>query len=96
MTNTFDERILEGAEKSVDKYLAWIAGDKEGSPTIKGAEKMISWAIKIKHMMQIAKYTEQSHALRLLKFLPDDDSRQKYIQMTNPQLTPLLSHRPKK
>ena len=96
MDQTFDEKILLGAEKSVNKYLAWIEGDAEGSPTIKGAEKMIGWAIKIRHMMQIAKFTERSHALRLLKFLPDDKARQKYIRLTNPELKTILIDRPAK
>jgi len=96
MEKTFDEKILLGAEKSVDKYLSWIDGDQEGSPTIKGAEKMISWAIKIRHMIQISKFTERSHALRLLKFLPDDKTRQKYIRLTNPDLKAILISRPEK
>lgn len=96
MEKTFDEKILLGAEKSVDKYLTWIDGDHEGSPTIKGAEKMIGWAIKIRHMMQIARHTERSHALRLLKFLPDDKVRERYIRVTNPELKNILIDRPVK
>jgi hypothetical protein len=96
MQQTFDEKILAGAEKSVDKYLLWIDGDVEGSPTIRGAEKMITWAIKVKHMLQIAKFTERSHALRLLKFLPNDKARERYIKLTNPELKPILLERPKK
>jgi hypothetical protein len=96
MEQTFDVKILEGAEKAVNKYLLWIDGETEGSPTIKGAEKVISWAIKIRHMMQIAKFTERSHALRLLKYLPDDKARQKYIRLTNPELKAILIDRPSK
>lgn len=39
MEQTFDQKILAGAEKSVDKYLRWIDGDVEGSPTIKGPRR---------------------------------------------------------
>lgn len=95
MEQTFDQKILAGAEKSVDKYLRWIDGDVEGSPTIKGAEKMIGWAIKLRHMLQIARFTERSHALRLLKFLPDEKTKERYIKLMNPEIKEILIDRPK-
>ena len=96
MEKTFDEKILLGAEKSVDKYLSWIEGDQVGSPTIKGAEKLITWAIKIRHLMMIDKNTKRSRELRLMGLLKNEKSRNQYIRLTNPELKAILINKPEK
>lgn len=56
---------------------------------------MIGWAIKLRHMLQIARFTERSHALRLLKFLPDEKTKERYIKLMNPEIKEILIDRPK-
>jgi len=92
----FQEELVKGGRESLEKVMVWIRGGKEGSPIIKGAEKMLGLAVKVMHMQQIAKNTDKSLALRLLKFLPDEKTRREYIKLTNPEVKPLLLDRPKK
>ena len=76
----------------------YFDGKRDGTDKIKEASKMISAALKVEHMNQIALFSEKSLALRLIQHLPKDEQlRAKYIQITNPQLAGMkLLDRPKK
>lgn len=92
----FREDLLSGGEKALRVYNEWIDGKREGSPVIEGAKFMISSALKVEHMNQIAKFTERSQAMRLAGFIRDSDEKEKYIRLTNPEMSKLLISRPKK
>lgn len=92
----FREDLLSGGEKGLKVYTEWLEGKREGSPVIEGAKFMISSALKVEHMNQIAKFTERSQAMRLAGFIRDSEDREKYIRLTNPEMTKLLINKPKR
>jgi hypothetical protein len=82
---------------AVDMVIAYFIGENdEPTPKVEKAFKFLPHAIKMRHMEQVKVSNERSQALRLLKFLPDDETRRKYIGLTQPQVAPLLEHRPGK
>jgi hypothetical protein len=57
--------------------------------------RLVGIGLKKEHMEQIGIQSNRSFGLRLLQFLPkNDETRKKYIEMTNPELRPLLAARP--
>lgn len=83
------------------KALKWIEDyfddkqDAEGK--IKESLKLLSYEIKLRHMEQIKEQGDKSLALRLIKFLPKDEKlRNRYIELTNPEIKPLLLEKPTK
>ena len=63
---------------------------------IKHAVRMIGASLKVEHMNQVQDISRKSQALRLIKYLPNDETlRQTYIVLTNPETRPLLLDRPK-
>ena len=83
------------------KFLQWFKDYAEGKIT---SEEQIDKAYKFLRLEQqnrnLTRLTEQGNkslALRLIRFLPNDDEmKKKYIQMTNPELQPLLIEKPEK
>ena len=54
--------------------------------------RIVSQGIKVEHMNQLENQNNRSFGLRLLGFLPkDDESRKKYIEMTNPDLKTIFT-----
>jgi len=90
------EKVVEIGEKALKIMDDYFDGRREGTDKIKEASRMITQAIKVEHMNQIQKNSDRSFALRLLPFLPNDESKTKYIELTNPSLKPLLLLKPKK
>lgn len=93
---TLKDRIIASSVKAmeaVDDYLAGNTDDREKAMT---AFRILSQGVKVMQMMQVRMLTERSQALRLVKFLPNDEARAKYIALTNPQAAPLLLDKPKK
>lgn len=92
----FREKILETGDRSLKIMDEYLEGKRAGSDLIKEASKMVAFAIKVEHMNQIKNQADRSFALRLIPFLPKDkEVRERYIEMTNPGLKPLLLSRPK-
>jgi len=87
-------RIIEIADTglgSIDDYFK----DTEVDPgKVSMAFKILNQATKVLHMNQVRVLTERSQALRLLRWLPNDEARNEYIKITNPKAAPLLLKRP--
>ncbi len=93
----FREKVTELGEKGLQIIEEYFDGKRNGTDMIREASKMVSQAVKIEHMNQIQKNTDRSFALRLLPYLPKDkEIREKYIELTNPQIKGLLESRPQK
>lgn len=91
------KKVKELGEKALKIMDEYFEGKKEGTDKIKEASKMIAQAIKVDHMDQIQKNADRSFGLRLLPFLPKDGKvREKYIELTNPEVKGLLLGRPEK
>ena len=88
----FRSKIIGLGEKSAQIMDEYFTGRRNGTDMVKEASQMISQAIKIEHMNQLRVQTDRSHALRLLHFLPkDSDVRERYIEITNPEIKILLN-----
>ena len=85
------EKFLQWVEDYADRK---ITSDKE----IDRAFKFLNLDLRNRHMEQIKIQGDKSLALRLIKFLPKDGKvREKYIELTNPEIKPLLLlNKPKK
>ena len=93
----FREKVTELGEKGLQIIEEYFDGKRQGTDMVREASKMVSQAVKIEHMNQIQKNMDRSFALRLLPYLPKDkEIRDKYIELTNPQLKGLLESRPQK
>ena len=88
-------RVLSTAGKALDVMDSYLGGNEDDATKVTNAQKLLSLGIKILHMNQVRVSQDRSQALRLLKYLPDEDTRQKYISITNPAVAPLLLQRPK-
>ena len=60
------------------------------------ALRLLIQGIKVLQLNQTKDLSDRNFSLRLLKWLPDDKVREKYIEMTNPSISPLLQNRPRK
>jgi len=79
-----------------DYFKAKPEGKEEADPRVEKAFKFIGHPIKVRHMAQHRMLTERSQAIRLLPYLKNQEAREEYIKMTQPQAAPLLEHRPQK
>jgi len=96
-TTGFREKIVGLGGKAAEIMEEYFGGKRQGNDMVREASKMISQAIKVEHINQIKTQTDRSFALRLLQYLPKEgNARKKYIELTNPELKPLLLERPKK
>ena len=87
--------VLTTANKALGVMDSYLDGNEDDTAKVFNAQKLLSHGIKILHMNQVRVLTDRSQALRLLKYLPDDETREKYISITNPKVAPLLLQRPK-
>jgi len=87
----FSDQVAELGVKSLKIMNEYFEGKEEDTEKIKYASKTISQTITAQNMKRVGQYQERSLALRLLKYLPtDEDFRRKYIEVTNPQIKPLM------
>jgi hypothetical protein len=89
----FEERMDEVGMAALELVADFFTKD-EDSPKVEKAFKFLPHAIKVRHMRQTRQLQERSQAIRLLNFLPDEETRQRYIKATQPGAAPLLEHRP--
>ena len=90
------QQIMNAGKRAMDLITDYFEGGLETGPRVDKAFKFVPQAIKIMHMKQLKTQTDRSHAIRILPFLKDEATRQKYIALTQPQVGPLLEHKPKK
>lgn len=87
--------VLATASKALGIMDSYLDNNEGITDRVLVSQKLLSHGIKILHMNQVKILTDRSQALRLLKYLPDDETRQKYISITSPKVAPLLLQRPK-
>jgi len=93
----FDAKMDEVGMTALNLVADYFSGESDTpSSKVEKSFKFLPHAIKVKHMRQTKQLQERSQAIRLLNFLPDDETRRKYIMATQPTAKPLLEHRPKK
>ena len=91
----FRGRTTKVSEKALSIIDSYFGSEKVDLKKVDIAAKMVGFGVKIEHINQIKEQGDKSLALRLMKFLPDKDVREKYIKITNPEVAPLLESRPK-
>ena len=97
MKKEFRTRILTVADRGLEIMEEYFAGTRHGTDKVAEATKMISMGVKVEHMNQMKEQGDKSLALRVIKYLPRDaEVREKYVRMTNPELSNLLLPRPEK
>jgi len=96
MNNTFREKVQILSNDAIDLLSKSINGKTklEGGLTDR-LIRLVGQGLKVEHMNQLSQQNDRSFGLRLLQFLPKDEmTRRKYIELTNPELRPLLAARP--
>lgn len=93
----FREKMMGIGHKALKIMDDYFEGKSTEDPEkVKHAVRMIGASLKVEHMNQVQEISRKSQALRLIKYLPQDDQlRQTYIVLTNPETRPLLLDRPK-
>jgi len=89
------DRIVNVANSSIEAIESYFKGEEVSPEKVNIAFKLINQATKVMHMNQVRILTERSQALRLLPWLKDDNARNEYIRLTNPEVAPLLLDRPR-
>lgn len=92
----FRDGILDRAGKALKWIDEYFEGKEVDPKKVHHAIKMVQFGVKIEHMNQIKDHNDKSLAIRLLRFLPDNNTRLEYIKITNPEVKPLLLGKPKK
>ena len=90
-------KIQVVAEDAVDLLQKSISGktNVEGG-LMDRLIRLTSQGLKVEHMNQLREQNDRSFGLRLLNFLPKDEgTRRRYIELTNPELKPILQSAPK-
>jgi len=96
MNIKFRDNVGSLASKGISIIEKFFEGDNLDSTQISTAIKVLAMGVKVEHMNQLKDHGDKSLALRLMNYLPkDDETRQRYIKMTNPEVHKLLP-RPKK
>jgi hypothetical protein len=90
------EKMVEVGESVMDLIGKYFRGElKDDDTKIDQAFKYLPQAVKMMHMNQHRVLQERSQAIRLLPYLKDEPTRERYIKLTQPALVPLLESRPR-
>lgn len=93
MDTVFRAKVQGVSNQAIDMLEKAISGktNVEGG-LMDRCIRMASMGLKIEHMNQLKEQNDRSFGLRLLGFMPkDDQTRRRYIEMTNPELKSVLS-----
>ena len=93
MNSNFREKVQDISNDAADLLKKSLTGkEKLEGGLFDRLIRLIGHGLKVKHMNQLSHQNDRSFGLRLLGFLPkDQETRKKYIELTNPELRPLLS-----
>ena len=93
MNSTFREKVQDISNEAANLLKKNLSGkEKLEGGMFDRLIRLIGAGLKVEHMNQLSQQNDRSFGLRLLTFLPkDQDTRKKYIELTNPELRPLLS-----
>jgi len=91
MSDVLRGDIVSLGEKATEILKRYLAGDDEiPDGQVEVSLKILSHSEKIMSMDQSLKLRERDHALRLLKFLPDQKSKRHYMELMNPTVAGLM------
>lgn len=93
MNETFEQKMAEVGDRTLEIISEYFSGtaDPENDLMVERAFKFIGHPIKVLHMKQHKEIQERSQGVQLLNFLPNDEVRQHYITITQPEAAPLLA-----
>lgn len=94
MNNEFRNGVQDAAKEALHIVKGYFMGDDAKKDRVNFALKAVGFGVKVEHMDQMKVHGDKSLALRLLPFLKDEDSRNKYIKITNPDIQHLIISRP--
>lgn len=84
------DEIVTLGEKAVGVIGNYFDNNEKDGQRVDRAIRILDKSTKILHMNQLKDLREKSYALQLIKFLPDEKVKRKYISITNPQIGNLL------
>ncbi len=95
MNEKFRSKVGNLAEKGIRIIDSFFDDNVVDEKRLQAAIKTMTLGVKVEHMNQLKAHGDKSLALRLMNYLPkDDETRRRYLQMTNPEVIKLLP-RPK-
>lgn len=91
MSEELRKNIVSLGEKATVILDRYLSGDEDMSDgQISVSLKILGHSEKVMGLNQSRTLREQDHALRLLKFLPDQKSKRQYIELMNPTVAGLM------
>lgn len=98
MNATLREKVQGISETAAEMLSKALKGDtKIDGGLFDRCIRLVSAGLKVEHMNQLKDANDKSFGLRLLQFMPkDQDTRNRYIELTNPNIRPLLMNKNKK
>jgi len=95
MSELFRENVASVAQSGLEIMSKYLKGDEGVDENrVRQAARMIGFGVKVEHMNQTRELQTKSLALRLVKLLPQDEEvRNEYIKLTNPDVRPLLAEK---
>jgi hypothetical protein len=88
--------IVKASSEALNIVTEGIKDPDVSNKNVGLAMRLLIQGIKIMQLNQVKDLSDRTFSLRILKWLPDDKTRQKYIEATNPTIAPLLQSRPRK
>jgi hypothetical protein len=96
MNKNFRSRVQGVSESALGLLEKGIRGDtKLEGGLMDRCIRLVGQGLSIEKMESIEKQNDRSFGLRLLPFLPKDESRIHYIEETNPEIKAVMAKRPK-
>ena len=97
MNTELRDGVQKAAKESLHIINGYFLGDETKEKNVLAALRVLGFGVNVEKMNQLKDHGDKSLALRLIQFLPkDEETRAKYLKITNPQVAGLLESRPKK
>ena len=91
MNTTLRTGVQETAQEALYIIKGYFKGDKADQDRLTAAMKVLGLGVKIEHMNQLKDQGDKSLAIRMIQFLPkDEETRNEYLKITNPQIANLI------
>lgn len=91
----FKEKVVDSASDALDVVNNYLNKPNKDNKKASMAFNVFKQGMKILHLNQVRELSEKSFSLKLLRWLPDDNVRRRYIELTNPTAKSILQGRPK-
>lgn len=91
MNSDLRANVQETAKEALYILKGYFQGDETKKERVSAAMQMLGFGVKVEHMDQLKDQGDKSLAIRMIQFLPKDETtRHEYLKITNPQIANLI------